>query len=364
MSTLTRDDVWAKLQQAALVEGGLPAHGEARSPWFVRVMLGFAGWIGALFLLGFVVVGLAFVVKSSTVSYLVGAGACAAAAAIFRANRNGDFTSQFVLAVSLAGQALMAYGMSQWFQRSMSGVALALAAQQALLFILLPNFVHRVWAAWSGAYMLCFAMADMGLNPFAPAVVTAGFIAVWLREFEHAGRGELLRAGGYGLALAAVQTAVMHGGIWYGWIASWGARHATGSQAMAWAGAIAAGAVLIVAVLLLLRREGVALASGPGKTALAAAAVLALATLKAPGVGPAAAILVVGYANGNRVLAGLGIAALVGYLSHYYYALHATLLEKSALMACAGIALLITRLALHRWWPAQGNMKSREANHA
>lgn len=363
MNTMTRESIWGQLRASGFVEGELPAPGEARSPWFVRVMLGFAGWIGAWFLLGFVALGLVAVVKSPTASWLVGAGACAAVATLFRANRNGDFTSQFGLAVSLAGQALMVYGLTEWVGRSFATVALGVAAQQALLFLLLPNFVHRVWTAWTGAYAMSFAMADLGLQAFAPAAVTAGFIVVWLREFDHPDRGELLRAGGYGLALAAVQTAVMHGGLWYGWLATMGGRVPSGSVALAWAGAVAAGAVLVAAVLLLLRREQLAADSGPGRVALAAAAVLALASIKAPGVGPAVAILVVGYANGNRVLAGLGIAALAGYLSHYYYALHATLLEKSVLMACAGIGLLAARLALHRWWPLKDDAK-REVNHA
>lgn len=359
MSTLTREAIWERLRQGGLVEGELPARGEARSPWFVRVMLGIAGWIGAVFLLGFVGVGLAMVVKSPTASWLVGAGACAAVAMLFRANRDGDFSSQFGLAVSLAGQALMVYGLTEWMGRSFAAVALGVAAQQALLFLLLPNFVHRVWTAWTGAYAMSFALADMGLQAFAPAAVTAGFVLVWLKEFDYPARGELLRAGGYGLALAAVQTAVMHGSLWYGWIAVMGGRTPSGSVALAWAGAIAAGAVLVGAVLLLLRREQLGQDTGPGKVALVAATVLALASLKAPGVGPAVAILTVGYANGNRVLAGLGIATLIGYLSHYYYALHATLLEKSVLMACAGIGLLAARLALHRWWPEQ-----KEVTHA
>jgi uncharacterized membrane protein len=68
---------------------------------------------------------------------------------------------------------------------------------------------------------------------------------------------------------------------------------------------------------------------------------------------------VVGFANGNRVLIGLGIAALVGYLSHYYYSLQATLLEKSVLLMCTGLVLLAARFALHRWWPL-----SKEQAHA
>jgi uncharacterized membrane protein len=119
---------------------------------------------------------------------------------------------------------------------------------------------------------------------------------------------------------------------------------------LAWSGAAASAAVLLGAAVGLLRREGVGLASGRGCLALGAALVVAAASLKAPGLGPAAAMLVIGYANGNRVLAGLGIVALLGYLSHYYYSLQLTLLEKSALLAATGLTLLAARFLLRRIW--------------
>lgn len=346
-----RESLWMRLREAGVAEGDAPAPGEGGAPWFVRVMLGIAGWIGALFLLGFVGVGFAFVMKSSAASVMVGACACAAAVAVFRAAPRNDFVAQFGLAVGLAGQVLLVFGWGQWFERSSAtGIALALAAQQAALFVLVPNFVHRVWTAWSGATALSYALVNSGLQAFVPAAATAAFLAVWLHEFDYPRRGELLRAGGYGLALVAVQAAVLHAGLFWLWWAR-GSISVLGGEAGAWLGALAAGAVLIWAVIVLLHREGLALGSGPGKVALSGAAILALVSLKAPGVGPAAAILVVGYANGNRVLAGLGILALLGYLSHYYYSLHATLLAKSALLACAGLALLAARFALQRWWP-------------
>src|SRR5262249_18588128 len=74
-----------------LVEGTLPEAGEAASPWFIRVMLGFAGWLGALFLLGFVGAAFAFVFKSASAALFMGACACAAAIAIFRAAPKSGF---------------------------------------------------------------------------------------------------------------------------------------------------------------------------------------------------------------------------------------------------------------------------------
>ncbi|HYD57004.1 MAG TPA: DUF4401 domain-containing protein [Burkholderiales bacterium] len=351
MSALTREALWERLRAASLVEGEAPAPDEQRSPWFVRLMLGFAGWMGALFLLLFVGIALAVVVRSAALSVAVGAGACFAATAIFRAAR-GDFASQFGFAVSLAGQGLIGFGLSQLLgARSLASAAALSAVVQAALFALVPNYGHRIWCAFTAAYAAALALANAGLQPFVPALVTGAFLAVWLREFERPERGELVRAAGYGLAAAALFAAVLQGGLWHGLMGLLGERASGPGRALGWAGAVASGAVLVAAVLALLRREGVPPGSRPGRFALGAAALLALISLKAPGLGPAVAILVVGYANGNRVLAGAGIAALIGYLSHYYYSLQATLLEKSALLAAAGIALLLLRLALHRWWP-------------
>jgi hypothetical protein len=363
MTALRRDDLWAKLRGAGLVAGELPGAGEARAPWFVRLMLGIAGWVGALFLLGFVGVGFVFVMESSIASFVVGAGACALSVVIFRAARKNDFVAQFGLAVSLAGQALMVFGAAQWFERSTTGIALYIALQQALLFVLVPNLVHRLWAALSCALAAAYAMLDAGLYAFTPAATTAAFAWAALSEFRFARQGEMLRAGVYGLALTAVVAAVMHGHLLGGLPLGFGRRVFELGQTGAWLGRIASLAVLLWAVVMLLRREGLALSSGQGRIGLVGAAILGLASIKAPGVGPAAAILIVGYANADRVLAGLGIFALLGYLSHYYYSLQATLLEKAALLAAAGIALLVARLAMRHWWPAE-RAETGGANHA
>lgn len=356
----TRLDLWARLQQAGLVEGSLPEAGEASSPWFIRVMLGFAGWLGALFLLGFVGAAFAFVFRDASAAVIVGAGACAAAVVIFRSAPKSDFMAQFGLAVSFAGQAMLLFGMSHWFREfGPRQFAWCFLLQEAALFVLVPNFLHRVICALGGALAATWLIIDGGLYAFAPAAVTAGFLAIWLAEFKYERQGPLLRAGGYGFALASVLTAVAHGALWYGWLARSGHGQPMGGEAVMWLGRGASALVLLAAVVMLLRREGLELGSPQGRVGLVAALMLGAVSFKAPGVGPAAAILVVGYANGNRVLVGLGILALLGYLSHYYYALHTTLLYKSGLLAVTGVALLAARYAMQHWWPEE-----KESSHA
>ena len=84
MRSITTEQLWDRLAASGLVTGKNAPLSDQHSPWFVRVMLGFAGWIGALFLLGFVGVSLQFIFRSSEASLIAGVVVCAAAAYIFR----------------------------------------------------------------------------------------------------------------------------------------------------------------------------------------------------------------------------------------------------------------------------------------
>jgi hypothetical protein len=361
MKAMTKNEIWSALQQAALVEGAMPIEGEKHTPWFVRVMLGVAGWIGALFLVGFVAATMTYNFKEAGVFWVIGAIACGSAGVLFRANRHGDFASQFGLAVAIAGQLLMTYGVAEGMKASFTAISFVIALQQGLLFALMPNFVHRVWAAATATMALCFAMSKVEWYVLALPLVTAGLVVVLLQEFQHARQGELLRAGGYGLALAAMFLSYMNVGGWNAWYGRNGQpADPVTALGLVYAGRALTALVMVGAAVLLLRREKVAAGSGAGKVALTLAIVLALASVKAPGLAPATAILLLGFANGNRVLTGLGIVALLAYLSHYYYMLDATLLEKSVIMVVTGIALLGLRVASNRWWQAL----QEEPNHA
>lgn len=349
---MTAQALWQRLEADGLVAGEYPPPEAAASPWFVRVMLGVAGWIGAVFLLIFVGLGLKFVMESAGASFVAGLVACTAAGALYRARPDSDFATQFGLAVSLAGQGLVLFALAKTLGHHMSTIALSMGLFQAALFIAIPNFVHRVWAAWTAACAIAFALAEWHLQAYAPGLLSVACTWVWLNEFRYAQQGAMLRAGGYGLVLALMGVAGTAAWTTGAWLWRAGIGRLSGNEYHLWAGAGLGGIALLWAVRRLLIREGVEPASGTGWRILAAAGILALATLKAPGLAPATLILLLGHGNGNRVLSGLGVAALLGYLSFYYYSLEATLLHKSALMAATGLALLAARLMLLKWWPA------------
>ena len=88
MNADDRAELWDELQGAGLATGDVPDVEDAPVPWYVRTMIGIAGWIAAGFLLGFVGVALAFVAQSGPASVIVGLLLCAAAIAMTNLCKN------------------------------------------------------------------------------------------------------------------------------------------------------------------------------------------------------------------------------------------------------------------------------------
>jgi uncharacterized membrane protein len=175
---------------------------------------------------------------------------------------------------------------------------------------------------------------------------------VWLREGRF---GRLIAAAspiGYGLTLALIQVEGM---------ASWRyslamlLREKPLLGASPWIGEALVAIALLASAWVLIRRAAWEIREARTVLGLAAAAVVGVASFKAPGIAGGLMIVLLGFANGNRVLAGLGIASLLFYVSSYYYLLDATLLAKSAVLAATGAALLAVRwVVMNAVLPAEG----------
>jgi uncharacterized membrane protein len=339
---MTQRELWSRLVAAGCASGEAPAH-ESQGPWYVRLMLGIAGCIAAGFLMGFVGVGLSFLVDSKLGSIAAGIAMIGAAFALLHAART-DFSAMFGFAVSLAGQALLAYGIARVFERTGDAVPwAAMALIEALLAIAMPNFVHRLVSGYLAALCLASALAVSGGAGLAAGVIAAGIAYAWLGELRRARLHETVTAVGYGMALAFIQAQSwsFHEGSM---IHSLGAKPI--SWAQAWTGQALVLAAFLVVVATLVRRAGWSLREPRALAALVAAAAIGAASFKAPGVAGGLMIVSLGFAHGNRVLTGVGIAALLFFISSYYYLLDVTLLAKAGVLAASGVVLLAVRWLL------------------
>lgn len=354
--------LWQKLLSNGLVSGEEPEVKEDDAPWYVRTMLGIAGWVGALFLLGALFGGFALLMDSAFAAGLLGAGACLFSVLIYRASKQNDFAEQFAFAVSLAGQALLVYSImngldlfrnTDAFISKVRQVAMVLVVLQAVLFILVPNYLHRTWSALVGVGAAVFLLNQFGLYPFTLALTLAAATVVWLQEFHWVKHGEMLRALGYSLVIVSISHLLTQNHFWDDgrfWQNVFGIQ-SLGGETGEWLASLSLGFVLIASVLTLLKRGGIALTSRVSLSSLVLAVLVALIGIYAPGITVGLVVVLLGFSRGNNILTGLGLVTLVVFVSQFYYLLHLTLLQKSVVLFASGLALLLVRQLLKHFWP-------------
>lgn len=354
--------LWNTLLNHQLVEGAEPPTTEDNAPWYVRTMLGIAGWVGAIFMLGALFSGFALIVDSVLAASVLGVTACLLAIVMYRASKHNDFTEQFAFAVSLAGQGLLVYsamsGLNLFssvesFIHQVRWLAMVLVCLQTVLFLLVPNYLHRVWSAVIGVGSLAFLCNQYGLFPFTLVFLMAAASLVWLQEYHWARFGEQVRALGYALVLVSVAHLLTQNYFWnegHFWQEVFGILPLGGEQGE-WLSGLLLGVVLVTVVVSLLRREGLALTGRTGLASIGLAILFGLIGAQAPGITIGVTLVLLGFAHGNHIITGIGLVTVVAFVSQYYYLLHLTLLYKSVLLFFSGLGLLLVRQILHRLWP-------------
>lgn len=364
MNGVNRGALWQQLTGAALAVGPVPEVDGSRSPWYVRLMLGVAGWIGALFGLAFLGFSLRFLFQREAGAIVTGLVLCACAWALYRALRGNDFAAQSAFAVSLAGQCLVFYGLFDLLHEDLgrATLLLMLSVFEFALALAIADSLHRTWCALAGTLCAYFALTIFGLEALALAAIAAAFASVCLEDERWAAGCGVLHPLGDALGIAL---AVLYA-IWALWPE---VLHEVMSRSNgpwltipAWTEAALLGVVLAAVAWRIAARLQARLAAQ--LVAVAGALAVTASAHEAPGIPAALLIVVVGFAVSRRFLVGLGILALLGYLSHFYYSLHQTLLHKSITLIISGATLLLLSWVMQRAYGRLGTPGARTAGGA
>lgn len=347
---MNQSQLWTLLANARLVSGSEPAAGELDSPWYINVLMGFLGWLAALFLLGFVGFGVFKVIESKTASFIVG-GLMIAGGYLLLRKYQTVFAEYFSLAISLAGQALVLWGLLESSGPESSVFWLTMMALQILLAALMPGTVHRVFSTYFGCFAFIAFLILSGLQHIGASTILFCAAWLWLSEFRYIQYMPQIRSIGYGLVLGliSIKGALItpaSSGIW------WGYNRQPDIWIQPWVGQLLSGLVLFYLTWRLLHQSASSMSKLPKRFIIAiylAATLIAITSFEAPGIIIGIAILLLGFAGSNRVLIGLGSASLLLYISAYYYQLHNTLLDKSVSLLTLGIILLGCRYCLNRY---------------
>jgi len=314
------------------------------SPWYIKILLAFSGWLAAIFIMLFVGFALEAFIREGIALAMVGLTLMVVAYALLKQIKH-EFVIHLALAVSLAGQALIAW-VSLDNSTSPEAALAIIALVEFAAALLLPNYIHRLLASCAGAIAFSYALGGVGWPYLADAVLLAMVGWLWLNEFKYPQHNGLVRAMAYGITLAMIP---LKGSALFGYGSmTWQQQSADKAWWLpGWIGEFMLGLVFIAIVWQLLQRQGQRWPGPAFVLALAGSLMLCGISLFAPGVTIGMAVLLLGCYGGNQVLTAIGVLALLFYSSSWYYQTDITLLQKAGVLAITGTALLMARLLTH-----------------
>ena len=346
----TMQQTWSTLLDAGIVKGKAPERSEIESPWYVKILLAFSGWLASLFLLGFVGQAFAFVLKSQAISFIVG-GAMIAVAYKFLGVRKNEFYEHLALSISLAGQALIIWSFFKLIDSDRTMFLIMIALLEAGLAIVMPNFIHRVCSSMAAGIALSMTLMSLNVAFISSGILMSAAAWLWLNEFKYPHRIKSLRAIGYGLILALLplKSKLFVNDILSIWHKN---NHDAEAWIQPWMGEMLTSAILLYVVWRLLQRYHLPVSSLYSKIALAGAFILCALSVEAQGITVGVMIILLGFSASNRVLQGLGIISFLYYISSYYYSLDITLIEKAQILLIMGLAMLAARWLMNKYLPS------------
>lgn len=327
----------------------------AVQPWYVRAMVGFGAWLASLLLIGFVA-GFGIAVGG----FVIIGAALTAGAVLLRRRFEDDFMVQATLATSIAGQALLAWGIADAGPgESVELLCAVIILVNAVLFFVFPDRIHRVLSVLFAATALVALVYLHELNGLAPVLgpaFAAAFVLVHGKRAPliAAGRGQLVRPLESGLMLSAFGCLLL---------STVYLLPALGSEFVfyprPWISTVLLGALFLYVGSITLQP----LVAGAGNAAVPVTWALMLALTAsawaAPGILLALIVTLLGAASGRRTFAGAGIAFLAVFVTAYFYGMETTLLVKSLTLAASGTAVLVARWLLLRLVLPEGTPAGR-----
>lgn len=336
------------LLAAGLIDTSVDTAVDDYSPWYIQLIVAIAGWLSALFLLGYLGFFLELFDKP-LVSGISGIGMITAAYFMLR-DAQQLFLEHMAIVMSFAGQGLLGIFIVDQSGHSISDPLLwgGVLLLHTVLAALMPHMLHRVLSTTLAFYALQILMMLGGIAHLFEVILIGALTYIWLNELNNFKHTALMQAVGYG---ALVSIFAIDGSVFLliGFIVD---ERVKQSLDLLWLSRLLLCGVLLYVVWILLRRAHLSVISKQGVASVMAVVAVGLISLKVWGVMSGVTVLLLGFASSNRLVLGVGIAMLLYFVSFYYYSLAVSLLEKSYYLLLLGVGLLGVFGAMKMWLPA------------
>lgn len=337
------------------------------TPIYIKALLGFGGWIAALFF--FIFVGFCLsVTLLASVNSEFGIGITLGffgivfmgGTLVIQRNRPGAFLSQFALAFHIAGQLLFIVGAGMILSSMASGASTIQIVLLSLIVIvmeviLIPlyeddnfRFIATIIAVIA-ANVMVYELNIVGSLSILIGLLAFGVVVIWsdmLPVEMQIQERPILQIVGYGLVFGLFGTMMHELGQNPNYI-DFG--HSALHKPLITALVLLA--LTIWYEVRLLSDYKIALPHRAAIAVLAITVIITLPTLTTPGILAALLLIILGYRRRHTILLVLGYLFMAGFISEYYYSLQVTLLIKSFIMVGTGVLFLAGGFMFQRAFP-------------
>lgn len=324
-------------------------------PWFLHLFFAFSGLLASIFFVGFLTLALyqSDFLDSAIGLFIIGTCLIGVGLLLFKSQhtRRSTFWNSLAFAISIAGQLYVAFALMSSGLDEPLNIWLFLLIQ-TLITIIMPNFIYRllssVVALGCMVYLLNFYQlpeVSLGLLALVASITNLQRYAIlqsvpvkWRKNIS-----DIIRSVAYASALMLLCVSV------YFIAAEYGGGFISDDQRFHYNYLLAQGLLILAslyAVYLIVKRYNVVFFSKPSLVIMGTIVILGIISVYVSGLLATSLIIIIAMANSQRVLLGLGIMALIGYIFWYYYQLDTSLLVKSGSMLIIGVALLLMRWLL------------------
>ena len=315
------------------------ARERAPAPWFVRALAGFGAWVAAGLLLAFLLA--AEIVESEDDALGTGLVLLLVAVVLNRLGGETAFLAQLGLALSLLGQGLTIGGAGVILDSVAGGAAVALIVQVVLL-VLHADSTHRFLSSLFAGIALAVLLQEVSLSfalDIALIVLLVTATWLWMKQpklFQGAA-SQFHAPVGYGLTVSVFVVLLTSVEEFPDW------------PTVTWLGGSALSVGGFVVALAIVREVAGELRFRTIFGLGLMVTLIALSSLRAPGLPAAMIFMAIGFHRRDRFLLGIAAMFLLLFGSAFYYHLDLTLLTKAGVLVGSGLVLLGLRFYLTRF---------------
>lgn len=357
--------LWLSLQNKGWVNTDTAPESLLASPWYIIAAQMLGGWVAALFLLAFVMLGLSS--ASDITESFIGFGGVLSLGclAYYRLGENRqEFILQMVFAFSLCGQTMLLFGTFESLESSNETlIAVIYVVTFAIHWIAIPHKANQFVAALAMVPSLLAILVINHLSLLILPLLVLSLVVIWTQLYRWPQHYQRIRMLGYAVAISLLLANLMLSEI--------SDTMELPNVLMALSSSLSDYLAIIISLLSALwlinqifnqlhsnansdantdsnanSNQFVTVRPRNKLMVILAATLIGLLSIVMSGLSAALLMLLLGYFYNERKLVIISVCALLAFIGMYYYSLHIDLFDKSLWLMASGIVLLLLRFAM------------------